>query len=363
MEVTSCILTRNLVVPKRYEFEIDICLFIEILISTREKRKRSNDIKALAGKDYILNFLSERMIGLTVPKISVWHGHSLKTRDDLLSFILSPVDYDKAPVPIMETVPTSYEFREMTARHVFVNFAARNLGGGYLTHGYVQEEKLVLISSLLNLLVQHHSNPLLKTRLDVIPMLIKSHILFHEDVNMNIYGREGLHKIADKPALLRDLYKLHRKMPSVYFLCRAIYKLKRIKGETYTNNSTGTSLMLPTFLLALDSYILAIECLEHDDSVRKIHIHDGNWGCGAFGHNYNTIYVILHFAIRLAVHMVNPKKVVMFHYHTYTDTIMKNLKPAIDYCRKFGSRQVSEMLNDLLLFQEMYPQEWEAKLE
>jgi hypothetical protein len=44
--------------------------------------------------------------------------------------------------------------------------------------------------------------------------------------------------------------------------------------------------------LAIEAYSLAINHMENDTKIGEIYINDGNWGCGAFGHNMNAIYVL-----------------------------------------------------------------------
>lgn len=296
-----------------------------------------------------------------IPNIIVWQGPQVTVNYNLLNLRLANVAH-------YQTVPSMYEFCSKDQYHVYANHAANKLGGGAITKGFVQEEKLTLTSSLIFPLTQKYlagaRYAILGTPLEQQPLLIKMNILLHENAQLfkEYYGSEGMEKINDNPAILQKLYRRHRSEPRVYWLCKAIPMLHA--GEDYSKMHQGYPVAVWAFYLALESYLLSIKCVEQDRNIDTIYIHDGNWGCGAFNHNINTIYLLEHLAINVAVQLANPSKRVVFYYHTYNDEMMAKLKPAIAFWNQLlaANSAVDEALNILSDFHFNKIPEWSTKL-
>jgi len=279
---------------------------------------------------------------------------------------------------IYSTTPQPYEFHSQNAHHAFCNHANDRLGGGLFDPetSYFQEEKITLTLSLLFLLAQKNiGNPgnlenleILNTKLRFQPLVIKTNVLFHEDAPYKLYGHPGLKIISDGPGILADVYTLHESAPRIYWICKSIPKIRRGWGENYSKVINDQPIMLWALLLAVESYLLAIKCMETDNKIKEIHIHEcnyeDNWRCGTFGHNLNTIYVIVHLAISIAVDLARPTKKVYFDYCTYDESNFKKLEQGIFYWKNACEHKLTpeQILSDLKQLQTTDPDHWERKL-
>jgi len=232
----------------------------------------------------------------------------------------------------MEAAP--YDFRWKDKLHVYCNHANKVLGGGMFSSGFVQEEQLLLKTTLLFPLHIIHGTRfdptnIMSSNLEIQPLLIKTNLIIHQDMSLGLYGESGINTINSNPTILNKFYQPHRTMPPIYILSKAMPILQ--PGETYTNKVfSNMKLIRWIFLSALHSYCLAIAQLKNDPGVETIHIHEGNWGCGVYNHNVNTIYVLVHLAIRVACSLFGLNlKPVIFHYHTFDLETMHSLEPGI----------------------------------
>lgn len=302
--------------------------------------------------DY-LRELSKKGLFKSVKDIIVWKGKNTEIELNLL------IKSYNLHSNISEQICTkSYEFRGKDALHFYANHAAQRLGGGIVSKGdsgFVQEEKCTYRFSLIAPLAYKQLNDKLEyfdTNLGEIPLLIKTNVLLHEIFDGNFYGKLGLKMLADNPTTINKYYREHNTKPRIYWLCKAIPIIQRKNGEDYSKLYKNYAIIEWSLFLCYKAYCLAIQTGETEKKINEITIHDGNWGCGAFGHNLNTIYVIEHMAINMAVQTMIPKKKVNFIYHTYDDQTKFKLKIGIDFWQQNRLKpyvQIFRYLKDFLI--------------
>lgn len=215
------------------------------------------------------------------------------------------------------TVETPYTFSNEYKNHVYANHANVKIGGGMFSFGFVQEEQLLIKSTLLFPIynsIYCSENDLDKVNLERNNLLARCNIFVHQNTNMNLYGGSGMTTIKENPQILAQFYKPHISNPKIFILSKAI-PIFRDTYKTFVYN--GVSIIDWIFYSAYYSYLSTIETLDKCEDVDEIVIHDGNWGCGIYNHNVNTIYTILHLAFRaVSAHTATAKKK-SFVYHTY----------------------------------------------
>lgn len=231
-----------------------------------------------------------------------------------------------------------YDFNSSSSGKAYFNFAASHIGGGILSPeaGYVQEEKITLQSSiLLSMIGCNNYLPLENTNLYDIPLVMKNVIIMaHENYPVEFYGRFGLEKFKNNEELIAKNYVLHKSHPSIIWVCKAIQPMKN--SDTYkTKIHNGIPICRWALLMAIETNLTTIKIMEDDPTIKTIYINGGNWGCGAFGHNLNTIYAIEHMAMIIAVNIIKPIKNVIFTYHTYDNQTFDKLNPSINFVTQF----------------------------
>jgi len=207
--------------------------------------------------------------------------------------------------------------------HAYENFANKDLGGGVLASesGFVQEEKITIISSLLLPLIgSDHALPLEDTNLYDQPMIMNQvTIMVHETNPSELYGQAGIRKIKQNPNLIKQNYLLHPAMPEIIWICKSIPPMRN-NDHYMTKNHNKIPVDIWALLLSIEANLSTIQIMDKNPDIKSISIHGGNWGCGAFGHNLNTMFMIEHLAIIAAVRIYQPTKQVTYHYHTYDES-------------------------------------------
>lgn len=332
---------------------------------------RSDSLRDFLGvrspKYLIFEHLHKLLHNKKIPDIKVNVGRkiylNLSIHQKMLNSQFFPISPNVLPIP--------YEFTNENQYHVFANHAARHLGGGtfHPNGGFVQEEKITITSSLLlTLAYKETSGKLNQLDIDlgVQPLLILMNILFSETDPKDLYGKQGMTMITKNPSLISKNYVQHKAEPRIAWLCKAVARMDIDNGENYNNKLIhGTPVIYHILLLAIESYCMAIESVEYNNKINEIHIHDGNWGCGAFNHNVNTIFILEHMAISIAISLVNPKKKVYFDYHAYDTETAKKLEPAMIYWKKVlqtNSFKPVEILNFLTAEHKKNNSNWLDKL-
>jgi hypothetical protein len=113
--------------------------------------------------------------------------------------------------------------------------------------------------------------------------------------------------------------------------------------------------------LAIHNYCFTIEVLERDVNVDIINIHDGNWGCGVFNHNINTIYTLLHISINIAIQIMKPKKKVIYWYHSFNKQTDKFLQPAKTLLHNNRNKDVLTIINQVKEYHKCKHPYWFSK--
>jgi len=260
-----------------------------------------------------------------------------------------------------------YDYKKTNENHVFCNHANKTLGGGIFTFGFCQEEQMILQSSVMFYLFSKHfynEDPygLLNTNLELSPLLIKTKIFVNQNNDIGIYAREGLHKIKQNNKILNEFYKKHDHPVNIFMLAKAIPDISKSSYKEYFNDD---KLIDWVFKYSVSCYLMTLGILNSNKNIQVIHIHDGNWGCGVYGHNMNTIYVILTLAIRVAIQMMGNKltKKVQYYYHTYNDKNLSIINDcAYQFIKSVNKLQIKDILNIIRDFHNDDIELWSKKL-
>lgn len=235
-----------------------------------------------------------------------------------------------------DTVDTPYDFRSKFTNHVYANHANIRIGGGMFSFGFVQEEQLLIKSTLMFPIYENRycsENILGNIDLERNCLLARCNIFVHQNTNMNLYGGPGMKIIQNNPNILDNFYKPHNTNPKIFILSKAIPVFKN-SYKTFIYD--GVPIVEWIFYSAYNSYLFAIETLDKCNDVNEIIIHDGNWGCGVYNHNVNTIYCILHLAFRAACLHFTSTKQIRFVYHTYDRDTYNKLDTARFFLANIG---------------------------
>ena len=292
-----------------------------------------------------------------------------KTIDD--RYQSHPTDYHcenftNKPRCVEKTIAAPYDFCQQQSLYVYCNHANRVLGGGIFSRGFVQEEQLLLKTTILfplyDKICNHHDAAgLLGTNLDVQPLLISTNIFIYQNPELKLYGADGMKKINDNIAILDNFYLVHRTSPRIYILCKAIPPLTVPYRDAYFQNKKLSKWI---YLYAYHSYCFTISELNQNPEIDTINICEGNWGCGVYNHNVNTIYVLTHLAMRAACQLLalTVTKPINFFYYTYDSRTLALLKPAKQFLLDHVNQSVQECLDHIDLFHNIGYHEWCQKL-
>lgn len=266
-------------------------------------------------------------------------GYEMVARSLIDDVKFPDISFQSCPVPNLRVTPTVYQWSE---GDVFVNFAARHLGGGVLNTGWVQEEFLTSCLDLLPFisnLSREYSN------LHQDPAIFKTNAIF--EPNLKFYGRQtGLIKhyrsIEKDPSQV--LHLLKKPIP-IYWLSMAAINLK----------GSPTSKDIQSMLyVAIRAFYLTLLTL-FEASSHNYTINTGNWGAGAFGWDARASFCIQWFAFGLArqIFQTDHPQIdlnsIVFHYHTYDKAIYDQIQSIS-----------SKSLNDLTITS--FPNELMSKL-
>lgn len=259
-------------------------------------------------------------------------------------------------------IPLPYD---LTDGHVYANHAHIRSGGGALTFGFVQEEQLMLISTYLNVLYQNmfqKQQDVVKANLERDCLLTACNVYAKQNYDMGLYGGDGMKKIEENPSILNDFYEPYpnNDIPMIYILSKAIPKKVDIEYKNFQYD--GSNIIYWIFYEAYNAYLLAMyQCALYMD---EINIHDGNWGCGVYGHNLNTICTILHLSFRAARQIflcdpISKGKSLFFYYHTCHLDSLQILRTAMDFLAGIdNSATIGMILEQISSFHQLGETEW-----
>jgi hypothetical protein len=198
------------------------------------------------------------------------------------------------PEIILEDGPYDYQKGKW-----YVVFANKYLGGGYLNHGFVQEEILCFECPEMSMLIANHDLMIKGHRgrpesSALRPYEVALYTNLFRTIEISVYGREFDQYQS------RDLKKFvsytDDQGPLNFLALDAINVSRKTRGATKDD-----------LRYMLDKATIGFQTL----SQREVKsIHTGKWGCGAFGNDISDIFRITY----LAAWYAGLKKV---HFHLY----------------------------------------------
>jgi len=254
--------------------------------------------------------------------------------------------------------------------HTYQIFSNSKLGGGVLKKGNVQEEKLMLTFSVLQYLMydfHHNTACTLSNDLSVNPIVIDTMVIVkdnsyvgYSEPSMSInYGTMGLLEACDKNKANALFTEIDTPIP-IKALCVAM-------PDFFSSETRYDHQVLHTMFETLyKSFVVSIEANEKNVLCLEINLHIGNIGCGAFGHNYCTIYLLQLLALGYAIKCRTPLKKINVFYHTYSKKthymIMEHAVPVMKKWNSSNSYNYSDCLSELRQYQLSNPAVWQEKL-
>lgn len=251
--------------------------------------------------------------------------------------------------------------------HIYQVFSNKVLGGGTLNHGNVQEEKLMMTTTLLQFLLNgyHKGGTYLANNLEINPIVVDTDIVVkdnsYDGYQNNLcphYGRKGL-MLASDANVANAIYQFIDKPIPIKAICVAVPAFRDVSGTAY--NAKCLSRIFQTLYKSFVAAILS----DVSSNGGETNIHIGNIGCGAFNHNYNTIMVLQYLAIGCAISTTKPAKKIVVTYHAYDDKtkecLMKVAVPTfLNWC--LAGMPVDRQILGLRHMQKQVPSLWAVKL-
>lgn len=243
----------------------------------------------------------------------------------------------------LKITPTVYKWQ---TDQIYVNFAARHLGGGVLNTGWVQEEFLITCLDLLPFISQLSQE---YTELHKNPAIIRTNAIF--EPNLKFYGRQtGLiyHYHTIKENVSQVFKSIDHPIP-IYWLSMAAINL-RYSNNVPTEKDVDCMLQVATRAF----YLTLLTLSKSSNIIPQTTINTGNWGAGAFGWDPRCSFLIQWLAFGLAKFAFSQYQPlididqVTFHYHTYDNDTYKLIK-AIDI-DAFGSSTPKSFPKQLIAF-------------
>lgn len=258
--------------------------------------KSSN--KFLVIKQYMTLWNTYYDADISGSKLTIFAPNTLSDQD-FLNAKLKPFSH-QSEIEFLLT-KTAYQYAENEA---FVDFANAFLGGGALTHGFVQEEIEMLESNILPWLTQvsrkdPNQNSLewcpsvSLTKLDQTPVVMKFRLPFLWD--SKVYGRE-LDNKNNKDAF-KNLIKRSTSI-DIYSIAMAAIRLKN-RGEYGFDN---VQRMVIVSARAFYDTMLAMH-----EAKTPIIIHSGNWGAGVFNGTVEAAWKIQAIGMMAAFSLLKEK--------------------------------------------------------
>ena len=223
--------------------------------------------------------------------------------------------------PTIQLVQGSYVYEN---DKMYVCFANQRIGGGILSSGFVQEERAVFESNQFPLQVLWKFNENERsTKLDLIhldekPAILKVRHLFNLKQNINRRNLEN--NVYKNP---NDFITLLDSPKEIYWLNMAAVRIIDMDPHETDMLQNALKKML---LVAYRAFREAIDVLKAHK--REFVIQTGNWGTGAFGHNYRVALVIQYIAAWWASQDSNTA--LTLRYHTYDENIHKYLEKRLE---------------------------------
>ena len=185
----------------------------------------------------------------------------------------------------------------------------------------------------------------------------------YDDAKTNMdskhYGTKGLQLASDK-TIAKALYD-----PIIYpFNIKAMCVAVKNFGNQ-RNISYSTEINKYTLQSLFKAFVTSIISDNRNTHTTECCIHIGNIGCGVFGHNYNTIFILQHLAANLAITVVKPRKKITLLYHAYDEKTYNGLHqiaiPAL-VVWIYAGKSFETIMMELRKKQIEMPNIWEKKI-
>lgn len=257
----------------------------------------------------------------TYPQIISWKTWLLYIENTINNKYHGPLSSKyvfKMGLPIEQSIILLEEgpYKFQYPKHCWQSFSNRHLGGGVMNKGFVQEE-IHIITMFPQLLFLIQENNVTGT-LDLYPRLdfftVKTVLK-----DNNYYGQIGIHKLEKEGGSCNKIIKTVPEI-DVGWLSSALHNRQRSKGTPY-----APSEIEKMFNILLKSSVLAIR----SDSVAY---HTGAHGCGAYGHNVKTVYLLQRLAWNVANYVMGKNMIMYWHY--IDDTIKSDVITAQQWWNK-----------------------------
>lgn len=225
-----------------------------------------------------------------------------------------------------------YNFVE---NHAYVNFANHFIGGGVFNGAFVQEEMLITFSNLYHLINKRKfvsENKLYM--LNEEPAVIRIAMLYSQKTK-EIYNEIKL--IQNKEDSKKHFNDYTDSPINIYFVCMAAVQLAE-------HTSLNRVQIKHHFNLATMAFSRAIFSISNGKNT-EVYIHTGNWGCGAFLHNINMIYLIQYLAI-LQVSQFYTSVKINYNHHCFVTKVVGSInKNSVRFLNKCANLPISEILD------------------
>lgn len=220
------------------------------------------------------------------------------------------------------------------------NFGAKNLGGGILGQGNVQEELKTLVSSLLPMFIYGKNNVPICLRNSLIdnPFIIKMNLF--ADTTTDMYATQGVLKSNDITFVENNLIPLNEPIP-IYWLCSSVIKLPKPDGSSYK-----PEIIHNMFLTLYKTYYIAIRTVVEPEITFNL----GAIGCGAFNHNIHVSFSICLLAISAAIRSADIDKKINIHYYAYSQELYNELSSkngGIDYVNSIKNKSINQCITEI----------------
>jgi hypothetical protein len=234
--------------------------------------------------------------------------------DDPKSKLLNLLELFRNNKICVASMPGYYDYSKKieSAHNVFVDFAARELGGGTLGTGFLQEEQMFFKFLQLVALICDRANTYF-TRKDGNPNPIFIGNV-KEFMKTDVYGGSSFKGI--KPDEIQHRFKV---VDAGTAVSANILALSAQNVNKSGIDPLSLDVITDLFKMVHSGFMLAQECNRCLDQATAIHT--GRIGCGDFGNDYALVYCIQRLA---AMHLKESVKVHFYAHYTDSNECVTN---------------------------------------
>ena len=310
---------------------------VPALLNQYYKNKQGRTLKKVFITKYYINYWNKIFNQLKGKSVDIWNK-SISTPDDFLKLNDTEIFQNNLKYELQDySSRDGYKYKENEA---FVNFANQFLGGGALGSGFVQEEKIMVESSMLFLVTYAHkyskSGEWFKRdicpntdlqNLNKDPAIIKCQMFaeidhdYVSDINVIVNELNSGNKQKYKP--LKNI------IDNVYWICVAHESLLGGRNATKSTRIDAYNSNLDSYIeRAFKGFYKAVVVLKNKNPTSKeITINTGNWGAGAFGHQWTGSWVVQMLAAEMVAKKF-PEITINYKYWPYDDKAKRDIVQA-----------------------------------